>query len=138
MFICLSPSVVLPASAMMFTDVSSYFCLSLHVVDLCLYPSLSPKRALLCLIVTPSLPSSSSRFISQVTICDLSRCQLCISTLPKLFWHRLSLYCRVDCADTTVLYGNKTMQHPGQALPLVDVCLSLIPRRGNYVIIDFF
>uniref|UniRef100_A0AAQ5Y0H1 Josephin-1 n=1 Tax=Amphiprion ocellaris TaxID=80972 RepID=A0AAQ5Y0H1_AMPOC len=66
--ICLSPSVVLPASAMMFTDVSSCFCLSLHVVDHCLYPSLSPKRALPCLIVTPSLPSSCSRFISQVTL----------------------------------------------------------------------
>lgn len=60
MFMCLSPSVILPASVMTFTDVSLCLCPSLRVVKLSfsLSVSLSPKRALRCLSVTPSLSFS--------------------------------------------------------------------------------
>lgn len=56
-FMCLSPSVILPASVMTFTDVSLCLCPSLRVAKLSfsLSVSLSPKRALRCLSVTPSL-----------------------------------------------------------------------------------
>lgn len=101
--------------------------------SLSLSVSLSPKRALLCLSVTPSLRVF---FTSLVRISDLSRCQLCTSTLPKHCRHRRSLYCR-GSADTTVLYGNKAMQHPGQVVPLVDVCLIFNQGRITSSLIQF-
>lgn len=121
-FMCLSPSVILPASVMTFTDVSLCLCPSLRVVKLSfsLSVSLSPKRALRCLSVTPSLclfhVTGKNRWL--ITLPTLYT-----STPPKHFWHRRSL-CWGGSADTTLLYGNKAMQqHPGQVDPLVDVCL---------------
>lgn len=46
---------------------------------------------------------------------------VCISSLLA----RTHLYCRIF-ANATFLYGNKAMQHSGQVLPLVDICISLL------------
>lgn len=83
MFMCLSPSVILPASVMTFTDVS-----------LCLCPSPSCCKALFLFVritftkACPSLPqrdSISVFFTSLVRIGEWSRCQLCIlQHLPNI------------------------------------------------------
>lgn len=127
-YLCVSPSVILSASGMMFTDVSSCFCLSFHVVNppvLHFHQSV-PFLASVWLHLTPLL---CRFFISQVKISDfITYANFLCHPVPWHHWHRLSPYCTV-CADTTVLYGNKAMQHPSQALPLVDVCLSFLPRK---------
>lgn len=97
---------------------------SLSVLNL--YPSPSPKCAVTCLSVTPLQSSCLSLFhVLQVRNGGLSRCQLCISLSPEHLWHRLSLHCvQRLCRHSFIC--NKTMQLPGQALPLVDVWLSFL------------
>lgn len=118
LFICLSPA----ALAMVFTDVSLSPCRESLAVSC--PPSFTFHQSVFfpCLSVTLLL-SSPTFFphMSHVKICDLSRCQLCIlSTFQTLLVQTEPTLYR-GCADTTVLYSNKAMQHPGRALPLVDV-----------------
>lgn len=94
--------------------------LFLPSISLCPYPPLSPKCALSCLGVTPS---HSSTFMSQVKISGFSHCQLCISFTSQSLQAHTEPVLNRDCAGTTVLYGNKAMQHLGKAPPLLDVCL---------------
>ncbi len=67
-------------------------------------------------------------FMSHVKISDLSRCQIVFCPLPQHFWRSLSLYC-TETVRHNGLICNKAMQHPGQALPLVDVCLSFLSMK---------
>lgn len=107
----LSPTVILPASVMMFTDVSLCSSLSLHVVNVplpsvrILGSSLSPKRALFlpqCDSISLLLSAPFPYITGQ-----LSRCQLCISSTSQtpLAQSEPTLY--RGCADTTVLYATK-------------------------------
>lgn len=78
----------------------------------------------------PLLPLLSFPFlISNVIISGLSCCQLCISptyqTLSGTFWaYTVPWLCQHNS-----FICNKAMQHPGQALPLVDVCFSSLSRK---------
>lgn len=83
----------------------------------------------LCLIVSPS--HSSSLSLSHITCQNLwlSRCQICISPTSQILlaqsWtYTVQRLCRHDS-----FICNTAMQHPGQALPLVDVCLSFLSRK---------
>lgn len=135
-FICLSPSVVLFASDIKFTDVYLCFYLPLHVMNLCPYPP-SSRFTKVCSF----LPWCDSISILHCEPCshDFSHCQLCISfTSQSLQAHTEPVLYR-GCAGTTVLYGNKAMQHLGQALPLLDVCLSFFPRKNlHYLFFKMF
>ncbi len=92
--LCLSPSVILLASAMTFTDVflslpSCRESLFVHI----LRPSLSPKRALLCFSVTPSRSSLLSLFKYHASKVTYHVANFVFHPFPKHFWHKLSLYC---------------------------------------------
>lgn len=106
LFICLSPSVILPASVMMFTDVSLSppppYVVNLSSV-LILRPSLSPERAL-SLSQRDSI-SSLLLLLSHVKISDLSRCQICISSTSQTLLAQSEPILYRGCADTTVLYA---------------------------------
>ena len=130
----LSPSVMLPASVLMFTDVSSCFCLSLHVVNLSLsVPSVlhfHQSVPFSCLSVTPS--HSSSRPLFPIT----KNLNQWFITLPTLYFIHFPNTCGTVWAYTVPrpcrhnsFICNKAMQLPGREPPLVDVCLSFLSRK---------
>lgn len=91
---------------------------------LTLYPS--PKCAVTCLSVTPLRSSSLSLFPRiYVRNCGLSRCQLCISSVPEHLWHRLSLYC-VQEAVPTQFYMQQNNATPRPSTPSSG-CLTKFP-----------
>lgn len=99
----LSPSVILPTSVMMFTDVSVF--LSLHVVNPP-SPSLSPKRALLLpQCDTPPLGPFFPYHQSKSVIYHSAN--FVFHPLPKHSWHKSEPTLYRGCANTTVLYATK-------------------------------
>lgn len=130
LFICLSPSVILPASVMMFTDVSlspptPICCESLF----CPYPP--------SFTFTGACPFLVSAWLHLLTPPSLITCQnQWLITLPNLYFIHFPNTSGTVWAYTVQrlcwhnsFICNKSMQHPGQALPLVDVCLSFLSRK---------
>lgn len=135
--ICLSPSVILPASVMMFDDVSWCFCPYLRVVNLSLSVSsvlpFHQSVPFLCLSVTRPNSSSCSSLspfsyhMSKSVIYHVAK--FVIHPHPKHSWHSLSLYC-TEPVLTQQFYMQQSNATPWQALPLVEVCLNFLSRKN--------
>lgn len=107
-FICLSPSVILPAS-MCCSLICLCFCPSLHlplsVSNVHHFHKSVPLRLSHSLLPVP--------FSCHVKISHLSHCQICISsTSPTLQTQSEPILYR-GCADTTLQYATKQCNHPG-------------------------
>lgn len=120
-------------------------CLSLHVVSLSVRiprPSLSPKRALSCLRMTPPHSSSPPIFFfsyHNTKPVIYHAANFVFHALPQTLLAQSEPVLYRGCADTMVLYATKQCKHPGQALPLVDVCLSfLFKEEVTASFIQFF
>lgn len=113
-FICLSPSMILPASIVLFTDVSLCFCPSLH-----LPLSVSNIRYLyrgVPLRLTLSHSSSLSLFHVTLKSVNYHIAKFVFHPLPKHFWHSLGLYC-TEAVPTQQFNMQQSNATPGPSTP---------------------
>lgn len=125
--LCSSPSVILPASVMVFTDVflSLPSCCEFRV----LRPSLSPKCALLCFFVTQSYSSSLSLFHITCQKVIYHVANFVFHPHPKQFWHRLNLYF-TEAVPTQQFYMQQSNATPRPSTPSSG-CLPQFPFQGR-------